>query len=402
MNSHGQFSRFVAKLNEARKWDHGVATWNAEYSYNDRNFSGSLNTIGKDAYKDVNVRNLLQLQRQFGIFTTKASVAHLFEQYRYFPDSEKPFHTGGKANTLIGAMQTDVSLQNNLRVNGKLEYNYVNAVGDNVGNPTRKTLAAVVLLNHQISKKLNYGINFRQEFLNGFDNPFLFSADAKIQVTDGYSLRVNGSKNYRVPTFNDFYWYAGGNVDLQPETSYQVELGQELKVGNLSADVAVYYIASKDLIKWIPGNGGLWQPVNVHNTRNFGIETVLDYHLKLSDQHIIDFNINYSYTKAEDMEKEKQLIYVPLHKANGTMQYAFRNFSFLVQTLYNGSVFTATDNSEHVERYTVYNVGAQYQLVNSKIIFGGRVKNVFNRYYENVAYRPMPSRNIEMFINFNI
>lgn len=402
-NNHGQFLRFAAKVNEARKLKRGVATWNSEYNYNDRNFSGSLNTTGKDSYKDIATRNLWQLQQNLGAFNTKASVAHLFERYNYFPDSEKPFNTGGKANTFIGALQTEILLQKKLRLNGKVEYTYVDAEGENVGNNSRKTLAAVVLLNHQISERFNYGINLRKEFLNDFDNPFLFSADAKYTFSEKYALRLNGSKNYRIPTFNDLYWYAGGNVDLQSETSYQAELGQEFSFGNLKADVAAYYISSEDLIKWVPGNGGIWEPVNINKTRNYGLEINVDYSKKFSNRQTLGFYANYSYTTAEDLEKEKQLIYVPIHKAGGTLEYSLKTFSVYVQGLFNGEAFTTTDNSEFVKSYTVFNVGTQYTLpFQPNITFGGRFKNVFNVYYENVAYRPMPSRNIEIFLNLNI
>jgi iron complex outermembrane receptor protein len=258
-------------------------------------------------------------------------------------------------------------------------------------------------MNHKLSENFNYGINLRQEFLNDFENPFLFSADAKYKVSKNYALRLNGSKNYRVPTFNDLYWYAGGNLDLQPETSYQLELGQEFSLGELKADVAGYYISSEDLIKWVPGNGGLWQPINISKTRNYGIEAALGYYLKFNGKQSLDFNLNYSYTKAEDLEIEKQLIYVPFHKAAGSITYEFKHFSVYAQGLFNGEAYTATDNTERVDSYTVFNLGLQYTLpFNPNITFGGKIKNAFNVYYENVAYRPMPSRNIQIFLNFNI
>ena len=402
-NEHGQFSRFSAKINDARKLKRGIASWNSEYSYNDRNFSGSLNTLGKDAYKDINTRNLWQLQQKMGIFTTTASFAHLFEQYRYYPDSEKFYYDGGKANTFIGALQTEVFLLRKLRLNGKLEYNEVHAKGENVGDNSRKTLAAVVLLNHKLSEDLSYGFNIRKEFLNDFNNPFLFSADAKWDVSKNYALRLNGSKNYRVPTFNDLFWYAGGNIDLVPETSYQVEFGQEFVFGGFKADVAGYYISSEDLIKWIPGNGGLWVPVNISKTQNYGVEVNLDYAIKFNNQHSLSLNANYSYTKAEDLEKEKQLMYVPFHKAGGSLQYDFKNVSAYLDALFNGKAYTTTDNSHSVDPFSVFNLGMEYHLpFNPNVTFGGRLKHVLNTYYENVAYRPMPSRSIEIFLNFNI
>ena len=402
-NQHGQFVRFSAKLNEARRLRRGVATFNSEYSYNDRNFSGSLTTVGRDAYKDIATRNLWQIRQKFGAFHLKGSAAHLFEEYSYFPNSQKPTSSGGKANTFIGGLQVETLLLKNIKALAKLEYTYVEAQGDNVGDNSRKTLAAVLLLNHKLSEKFTYGFNFRKEFLNGFDNPFLFSADAKYQVSESYALRANGSKNYRVPTFNDLYWYAGGNLDLRPETSYQVELGQEWALGNWRTDLAIYYISSDDMIKWIPGNGGLWQPVNINRARSYGAEVVLGYFLQLNGQRSLDFSGSYSYTRAQDVETDKLLMYVPAHKARGVLVYSTSRFSCFVQGLYNGRAYTTTDNSASVDPYTILNLGVQYNLpTHPEITLGGRLSNVFNTYYENVAYRPMPSRNVQIFLNFNI
>lgn len=402
-NEHGAFSRFTAKVNEARKLRKGVASWNSEYSYNNRDFSGSLTTTGKDAYIDIATRNLWQLHQHFGIFNVKGRVAHLFEQYNYFPDGEKPTNSGAKANTFLGAVESEVMLRQKIRINGKVEYSYVSAKGNQVGENDRPTLAAVFLINHKVSEKLNYGINLRQEFLNHFENPLLFSLDATYSFSEYYALRLNGSKNFRVPTFNDLYWYAGGNLNLKPETSYQLAVGQEITLGKIKADVALFYIDSKDLIKWVPGNGGLWQPLNIAKTQNYGVEVALGYYQKFAEKHRLDFNANYSYTLAEDREKEKQLIYVPFHKATGTLDYGFGPFSAYVQALFTGQAFTTTDHSEWVDSSTVFNIGAQCSLpIKPLVTFGGRIKNVLNVYYENVAYRPMPSRNFQIFLTFNI
>ncbi len=402
-NQHGEFLRYAAHINGAKKLKKGVASWNSEYSYNDRNFSGSLNTIGKDGYKDIATRNLWQLQQKIGTFTTKGSIAHLFEEYRYYPNSEQPFFDGGKANTFISAFQSEVFLRKKIRLNAKVEYTHVTAKGENVGDNSRKTLAAVILLNHKISNDFSYGINVRNEFLNDFDNPILFSADANWRVSNNYSLRLNGSKNYRIPTFNDLYWFAGGNLNLKPETSYQIELGQDIAFGNFKADLAAYYISSNELIKWVPTGGSIWEPVNINSARNYGLELAVGYFVNVGKNRTLDFSANYSYTQAEDLEKEKQLIYVPFHKATGTIHYVYKNLSGYAQVLFNGETFTTTDNSETLDGFTVFNLGMEYLLPNNpRTTVGTRLKNVFNTYYENVAFRPMPSRNFEIFLNFNI
>ncbi|HLW29739.1 MAG TPA: TonB-dependent receptor, partial [Brumimicrobium sp.] len=240
-------------------------------------------------------------------------------------------------------------------------------------------------------------------FLNDFDNPLLFSADAKWDVSRLYAIRLNGSKNFRVPTFNDLYWYAGGNFDLKPETSYQIELGQEFQIKGLNIDLAAYYISSRNLIKWIPTSGTIWRPSNISKSENFGLEAKVDYKVRLGNEHWLKLAGLYSYTEAKDLDKDKQLIYVPYHKGSATLNYQYRSVSAYIQGVYTGSAYTTTDNTDSVDSSKVFNLGMDYRFVSKpNISIGGKASNIFNVYYENVAYRPMPSRYFEIFLNFNI
>ena len=402
-NNHGEFKRFSTSINTAKKLKLGLLSLNSEYSYNDRNFSGSLNTYGKDAYKDINTRNLVQLVQKLGSFETTARVAHLFEQYRYYPDSEKPPFSQGRANTLLAAVESEVAFDKKLRFNAKLESTFIDAKGDNVGEHARNSLAAVILINHEISENFNYSLNFRKEFSDEFDNPFLFSADAKWQLTGYYAIRLNGSKNYRVPTFNDLYWYAGGNFNLKPETSYQIELGQEFHFGSLSLDIATYFISSKNLIKWSPGDGSLWKPSNLAKTQNLGLEAKLGYDIQIFQYHNLGLQAIYSYTDAQDLDKGLQLIYVPFHKISGFVDYKIKDWTAYFQGMFTGSAFTTTDNSESVKSSAVFNMGATYNFsTHPDIAIGAQIENIFDTYYETVAYRPMPSRNFQISLNFKI
>lgn len=398
-NEHGEFTRFTAKMNQAAKLKHGLLSWNSEYSYSDRNFSGSLTSVGRDGYKDLNTRNLLQLQQDLGKFKTTARAAHLYEQYRYYPISYKPAYQEGKAHTLLAQVETETYLNRNMLVQGKLDYTVVSGEGENIGEHSRKTLAAVLLLKHEVSASFGYGINFRQEFLNDFDNPLLFSADARWQVSDLYALRINGSKNFRIPTFNDLYWNAGGNKDLNPEISYQAELGQEWTFKNFNFDLAGFYIDSKDMIKWVPFSGTIWKPENIAHVRNYGAEIKGSY-FKNWNSHQFRMDAMYSYTKAIDLEKKKQLIYVPYHQFSGSVNYRYHSWLAYVETIYSGEAYNTTDNRSAVDAFNIYNFGVEYTFPgNTDFSIGSRIKNIFNTYYENVAYRPMPSRSVQLFIN---
>ncbi|MCF6307218.1 MAG: TonB-dependent receptor [Flavobacteriaceae bacterium] len=400
-NENGEFSRLNISANAGSKTKKGFLSWNSNYFVSDRNFSGSITAPSNDNYKDITTRNLVSWKTNRNKLSSTLKVAHLFERYRYSPNKEKEFFFEGKSNTFIGDYLLEYNLLDNLKISSVLNYTYINSEGSNIGNNDRNTLAAVFLLKHQVSKKLSYGLNLRQEFLNEFKNPFLVAFDVSYQLLNWYSVTLNGSKNYRVPTFNDLFWDAGGNKNLQPETSYQADFGNKFTWKNFQFQLNAFYITSTNLIKWQPSDSGLWMPINISEAENYGAEVSANYLIAFKE-HQFSTSINYAYTSAIDKEKDKQLIYVPYHKTTSLLNYTFNNISAYYQLLYNGTVFTTTDNLGIVEAYSVSNFGIDYTFQKNKfpIKIGIKLNNIFNKYYENVAYRPMPNRNFQTFINF--
>ena len=69
--------------------------------------------------------------------------------------------------------------------------------------------------------------------------------------------------------------------------------------------------------------------------------------------------------------------------------------------MYNGKVFTSSDNENFLKSYKVSNAGVDvtFKKVKSfKLSF--QINNIFNQYYQNVAIRPMPGRNFNVISNF--
>jgi len=400
-NENGAFQKLNIGYNFGVKFKNHVLTWNSNYFYGDRNFSSSITAPSKNSYKDVTTRNLLTWTMKSKQFISKVKTAHLFERYRYFPDKDKTLFSEGKSNTYLADYSIDYFASKRIKLNATLNYTLIDGNGSNIGSNQRNTLSAIILMKHKISSKLSYGLNIRKEFLNDFENPLLISVDGKYQVKPWYAVKMNASNNYRVPTFNDLFWDAGGNINLEPETSLQAEIGNVFEFSDWKFNLIGFYIDSKDLISWRPNENGLWQPLNIAETQNYGLEFSSEFSKYLGN-HKIDVALNYSYTKAINKEKNTQLMYVPFHKATGLFQYQYKNISAFYQLLYNGEVFTTTDNIGIVENYLVSNIGIECQLNTNKtpITIGGKINNLFNIYYENVAYRPMPDRNIQLFINF--
>jgi iron complex outermembrane receptor protein len=400
-NNNGSYVRLSSFLNTGITYKNQTISFYTNYYYGNKNLASSLTTVSKDGYTDKNTRALLQHTYSASKWKATTRLAHLYEQYAYFPDTEKPLFFSGNAQTYIGSLNFNYHLSKKIKLNVLNEINYIKAGGTNIKRANRKTWASVLIWNHRLSKKLKYGINLRKEFLNNFKNPLLLAFDAAYLFTKKSSLFFNVSKNYRVPTFNDLYWLEGGNPNLQPETSYQGEIGTTFTYNNIGFGITTYYIKSKNLIKWVPQSNGIWQPLNISETKNYGGEFTLNYRKKIGDTHVLDGAIQYGFTKAIDLEKNKQLIYVPTHKVTGNITYTYKKIGALFQILKNGRVYTTTDNKESLAGYWVLNSQINYTIFKKQLL-GLRVSNMLNTYYENVAFRPMANRNFQLFLNLTI
>lgn len=368
----------------------------------DRNLSGTLVSVGRSKYKDNHYRTQLEWGR-FGEKTiSKVKVAYLQEEFRYYENKDSDNHSFGKVSTFLARYSFDMRLSNAFRLNSFLEFDNYKGEGDSFGNPNRNDFSATALLKHQVSPKLAYNISLRQDFSSDYSSPLVFSLDGKYTINKHYDIQLNASKNFRTPTFNDLYWQPGGNLDLLAEQSYQVDLGHRLQFGGVTFNLNGYYITTKDMIKWLPGSNGIWSPINIDDVRIYGAEGELGLGYDIGKHQKVAFKANYAYTVSEDQTTKEQLIYVPFHKANASFSYSLSHFNVFYQHLYNGPVSII---GGELDGYDVANVGINYTgTLQKKITYtlGLSVNNVFDTYYENIALRPMPNRNIQsqLILNF--
>lgn len=395
-NENGAFSQININANAGYFFKKEVLLkFHHNTFFGDRNLSGTLTAPSDDNYKDANSRSLLELSHFGDGHVLKVKAAHLFEKYEYYANKNRPEHSFGKVNTFIVAYDHKLNL-GTFTINGLLDYRATRAEGSSLEQAKRNQFATTILMEHRPTDKLSYGLNIRKDWVNDFESPFLMALNGSYQIRPWYLLKLNASKNFRLPTFNDLYWLGAGNLDLVPETSVQMEMGQLFTVKNTSIELTAFYIDLDDMIQWRPDTTGLFIPQNIRAARQYGLETTLNYQRSWG-KHQLKFTGGWTYTKSIDQETERQLIYVPLNKVNASFDYSVERFKFYSQVLFNSSVFTTTDHSNALEGYTVANIGGQYQFIKKQgllMTLGLRVNNLFNKNYQNVAYRPMPNRNV--------
>ena len=366
----------------------------------DRDFSGTLTAPADENYKDLNHRSIIELSSFNERKIARLKVGHLYERYRYFPNNQREEFSFGQANTLLANYDYKYQL-NKITLNGIIDFSSIWAKGTSIENAQRSFVSGTFLFSHELSDKLNYGVNLRQEVVSDYQNPFLFSLNSSYKVAKNYIININGSKNHRVPTFNDLYWSgagASGNLEVLPETSWQVEIGQTIEVKNIALSLNAYSITTDNLIQWRPNTQGVWMAMNVQDVSQYGMELGFDWKRKWGNQELV-WESEYAYTKSIDNTTKNQLLYVPEHMLRSNLAYQYKKLVAFYQFLYNGSVYTTTDNSDSLSSYTVGNIGLDYHWPNIsgiKFILGLKVNNLFNKNYQNVAYRPMPNRNFQL------
>ncbi len=275
----------------------------------------------------------------------------------------------------------------------------------NEGNGTNYTKSSnrnsvnfALIAKHQLSHVLAYEASIRQDFSNQYNNPFIYSLGVNYRPINAYQLRLNASKNFRNPTFNDLFWMTGGNPNLKSESAYEFEIGNDYIRKNLKIQSNLFYNKMDDMIQWIPSqnNGNFWIPVNVNKAETYGFEVIGNY-----KWNALSINSTYAYTKTKDQSTNKSFIYTPNHKLTMSAQYTYKHISAFVQNVYTSKVFTLADESATLNDIWTTNIGVNYTISPHYNVYF-KVNNVFDRNYQTQENRWQPgiNYNIQMQINF--
>jgi vitamin B12 transporter len=367
----------------------------------ERHFSGTLAAPSKSKYDDVTTRNLLEFSSAYKKTISTVRLAFLTESYQYFEDKDQSEYSFGKSETALFKYDLAYKVTPKITGNVVLDYNHTKGSGSDVSRNSRQIASGVVLMKHQVSNWFLYEVNLRKEITAAYESPILYALGTQFLPSKMYTVKFNFSKNFRIPTFNDLYWTQGGNENLRPESAYQFDVIQELKLKRVQLSVTGFYNKISDLINWKPNDTGLWQPINTDKVQTYGVELGMHSDLKMATHHQLQFNATYGYTISENELTQKQLIYVPYHKLTSNLAYHYKKITFFMNYMFNGAVFTSLDNSYKLKKYTVVNSGLEHQLFTWATL-GFQVNNLFNENYQIVAQRPFPGRNYTVTVNFNL
>ena len=264
-----------------------------------------------------------------------------------------------------------------------------------------------------LKSKLNYSIFLRQEFTNQIVIPYTGNSGLTYNLNKHFLAKINISKSYRQPSLNDLYWKQGGNINLKPEDSKEIEGGMVSQFTfnrtKLQVEVTYFDRLTNNWIIWLPGDNGYWTPRNLLQVHSRGTETktTLTYlknklflKLDLSTSYILSTNTK--NINVNDNSKDRQLIYSPRYAGYATFLIQYKKLTIYYNYNYTGYRFTSTDNTSWLMPYHISNlkIATNFNFEKTKLVIFGACNNLANKNYVVVKNSPMPLRNFEFGLSF--
>lgn len=392
-----------------------VRAW---YNKTDRNLPSYTSLISKRSQYDENLKLNADWNLWYRRLTSTLRLAGFRDKLNY-TDSLSNIFSKSQVNTFIAESDNVYSYRRHSFGFGANYTHYQSALPVEV---IRNGAAMDSTIRHEQVKfalfaiykislfktRFTYDIAVRKEFTNQTEIPFTGNTGIHYQALSWLSLKLSANKAYRQPTLNDLYWPQGGNPDLKPEESYEVDGGLSLrKTKNRFSfffEGTYFNRHTTNWIIWLPTASAYFSPRNVAKVYSRGTEsrTELSYrqkdlYLKLGVTTAYVLSTNEEGTNENDNAIGRQLIYTPRYTGQSALTCTYQSVTLLLTQSYTGYRFTSTDNTSWLHPYYLANAKLAYKYAFNKVLveFFAGVNNIFNKDYMAVANRPMPLRNYE-------
>lgn len=324
-----------------------------------------------------------------------------------FSDSIANIFSHNQQQTFIQEAEQQLQLGANHSVHLGLNATFQKATADGYANvsPSQQQIAAFIsYLWEPVKSPWQVIGSIRQGRAGENWNPIIPSVNLRRELGNGFSLRGQAGRSFRLPTFNDLYWSPGGNPDLQPETGWNQDLGMDwagnINTADLSGSWTIYSQAIDNWILWRPG-ASFWYPENVRNVWSRGLES--EASLRKRWNHVaLRVTAAYTLTKAtvtevaqqRDFSLGKQLIYTPLHQARTSIRVTSTNWTATYSHRITGERFTASDNSASLPGFDLGSLAASYHWTHKTFTLdlAARIDNIWAVEYQVIDNRAMPLR----------
>jgi outer membrane receptor for ferrienterochelin and colicins len=322
-------------------------------------------------------------------------------------------------NLYRGEAQTTLSLNSSAVLVSGIEASYSDVNSNLFGKPG----AAVFGIYSQADIRLPFpllvtaGLRFDYNKLDSLEafSDFSPKLGLNYSLSENIILRGSVGAGFRAPSLAEAFTstVSSGitvkpNPELKPESSISVEAGVKWMVSdNLSLDAALFQNEYYDYIEPGVDYDGKIIFKNVVRARIQGYELTTLINLF----HGLDINLDYTYLRARDIEKERALKYRPRHIFSSGINYKFLSFDIGADFRYWSKIEEIDDelitlglvpDGEVRDEVLVLDLTAGYgfSLANVPVRLSLTANNVLNYYYVELIGNVAPIRNVSLSAEF--
>lgn len=233
-----------------------------------------------------------------------------------------------------------------------------------------------------------------------------------------FFIRASYKNIFRIPTFNESYYYHLGSLSLKPEETDQINLGLTWQYGpnswlsSLTLTGDVYYNRVKDKIVAIPMNMFVWSMTNLDKVRAFGADVTLDASFSLTSSQNILLSGNYSWqrvqprTSKKDPDYNKQVAYTPVHSGACSLTWQNPWVDVVAKATGTGDRYGTNSNLPITRIKGYLEIGLslmrRFNLRSHSLDLRLDVLNLLDTQYEIVAAYPMPGRSFRLTVGYEL
>lgn len=391
-NINGRFAHYNVTSTLAYKINHQHRLILDNWLYDGkRNLSLIRPTDTRQQYNNMDFRNVLKWQWQTNHFKSVVMTAFLNEEFEFVENINRDQSTFGKVDRFLARHDFTYKWER-FSLQSRINWEQSSVKGTQLDKGRRTDVSYALLGNYNLSDSIEMMASLRAEASDMYTSPLLFSLGANWNADDFYKVKINFSRNFRQPSFNDLFWEGSGNLSLAAEQSYQWEFNQQLDFAQSQINISTFYNDISDMIQWLPDNGGVWRPNNIRSVTTYGLDFRMKQSLNFFNQWF-DLQFNYSWTTSIDEATNRQMIYVPKHSADFMLNATFNALSLSLSSHYTGAVFARTDHNPDfvVGDYWVQNIFLEKEISQKPQLSANlKLNNFTNTRYESVLNRPMP------------
>ena len=237
----------------------------------------------------------------------------------------------------------------------------------------------------------------------------------QVLPAEQFYLRAAYKNIFRMPTFNENYFYHFGSPMLKPETTQQYTLGltwqhQLTRMWQALFTLDGYMNRVTNQIVAVPYNMFVWTNVNLGKVNSSGLELTTQQTLSLTPRQQFMFYASYSFQHTVDRTDvttdsyNKQIAYIPKHTTAASLTWRNPWVNLSVNATGMSRRWATHAHYDGTDLNGFWNVGLSahrtFTLHKAVIMVRGDVKNLFGQQYEFVANYPMPRINYQFTMNY--